>query len=64
MAKRGIYINCKGFRFRDRPKKRVALAKIVANKGRESTFHLSYFGCKQYDVNLYRNRSCFDVFYK
>ena len=64
MAKRGIYINYRGFRFRDRPKKRVALAEIVANKGRESTFHLSCFGYKQCDVNLYRNRGCFDVFHK
>jgi hypothetical protein len=64
MAKRGMCVNCRGFRFRDRPKKRVALAEIAANKGRESTFHLSCFGCKQCDVNLCRNRGCFDVFHK
>jgi len=30
---------CKGLRFRDRPKKRVALAEIIANQGRESSIH-------------------------
>ena len=46
MAKRGMCVNRKGLRFRDRPKKRVALAEIAANKGRQSTFHLSYFSYK------------------
>jgi hypothetical protein len=30
---------CKGLRFRDRPKKRVALTKIAANHDRESSIH-------------------------
>jgi hypothetical protein len=64
MAKRGMCVNCKGLRFRDRLKKRVILAEIAINKGRESTFHLSCFGYKQCDVNLCRNRGCFDVFHK
>ncbi len=39
MAKRGLCVNCKGLRFRDRPQKRVALAKIAANTRRDSSRH-------------------------
>ena len=55
---------CKGLRFRDRPKKRVALAEIAANQGRESSIHQSIYGCKQCNVYLCRNRGCFDVFHR
>jgi hypothetical protein len=33
------YINCKGLRFGDWLKKRVALAKIAANHGKESSIY-------------------------
>jgi hypothetical protein len=36
----------KGLRFRDRPKKRQALAEITANHGRESLIHNSIYRCK------------------
>jgi len=55
---------CKGLRFRDQPKKRVALAEIAANQGRESSIHQSIYGYKQCNVYLYRNRGCFDVFHR
>jgi hypothetical protein len=41
MSKRGFCIACKGLRFRDRPRKRVALSKMASNMGRESTKHSS-----------------------
>jgi hypothetical protein len=64
MAKRGKCVCCKGLRFRDRPKKRVTLGEIAANKRRDSVRHDSFFGCKQCDVYLCKKRGCFDVFHK
>jgi transposase IS4-like protein len=64
MEKRGECVNCKGLRFGDRPKKRVALGEIAANKGRKSSRHESFYGCKQCDVHLCKNRACFDVFHR
>jgi hypothetical protein len=46
MAKRGYYVACKGLRYGDRPRKRVALSEIASNRGRESSKHSSSFGCK------------------
>jgi hypothetical protein len=57
-------VNCKGLRFGDRPKKRVALAEIAANYGRESSIYQSIYGCKQCNVHLCRNRGCFDIFHR
>jgi hypothetical protein len=57
-------VYCRGLRLEDRPKKRVTLAQIALNQGRESIRHLTFYGYKQYDVHLYRNCSCFDVFYR
>jgi hypothetical protein len=57
-------VYCKGLRFRDRPKKWVALAEIAANQGSESSIHQSIYGCKQCNVYLCRNRGCFDVFHR
>jgi hypothetical protein len=64
LGKRGRCMNCRGLRLTDRPKKRVALARIASNQGRESTRHDTFYGCKQCDVYLCKNRSCFDVFHK
>ena len=64
MVKRGLCVNCKGLRFRDRPQKRVALAEIAANSRRDSLRHDSWYGCKQCDVHLCKERGCFDVFHK
>ena len=64
LGRRGIYVYCKGLRFKDRPKKRVALAQIVSNQGRESSQHVSIYGCKQCDVSLYKDRGYFDIFYR
>ena len=36
LGRRGICVCCKGMRFKDRPKKRVALAQIASNQGKES----------------------------
>jgi hypothetical protein len=63
MAKRGYYVAYKGLRYRDQPRKRVALSEIVSNRGRESSKHLSPFGCKQCDVYLCNYNSCFDIFH-
>ena len=57
-------MSCKGLRYKNRPKKRVALGKIAANRGKESTDHLSFYGCKQYDVHLCKNRDYFGVFHR
>ena len=46
LSRRGICVYCKGLRFEDRPKKRVALAQIASNQGRESSQHVSIYGCK------------------
>jgi hypothetical protein len=64
MVKRGWCISYKGLRFIDRPKKRVILGEIIANQGRESTSHLSFYGYKQCDVYLYKKRACFEVFHR
>jgi hypothetical protein len=64
MSKRGFCIACKGLRFRDRPRKRVALSEIASNIGRESTKRSSRFGCKQCDVHLCNYNSCFERFHK
>jgi hypothetical protein len=64
LSKVGHCMCCKGLRFRDRPKKRVALAQIAANQHRESSRHESIYGCKQCDVHLCKNRGCFDVFHR
>jgi hypothetical protein len=64
LSKRGRCMNYRGLRYTDRPKKRVALAQIASNQGRESTRHDTFYGCKQCDVYLCKNRSCFDVFHR
>ena len=63
MAKRGYCVACKGLRYGDRPRKRVALSEIASNRGRESSKHSSSFGCKQCDVHLCNYNSCFDIFH-
>jgi hypothetical protein len=64
LSKAGKYICYKSMRYRDRPKKRVVLAQITANQGRESSRHQSIYGCEQCNVHLYKNRGCFDVFHR
>jgi hypothetical protein len=64
LSKAGKCVCCKGMRYGDRPKKRVALAQIAANQGRESSRHQSIYGCEQCDVHLCKNRGCFDVFHR
>lgn len=64
MAKRGYCIACKGLRYGDRPRKRVALSTIASNLGRQSSNHSSSFGCKQCDVHLCNNNSCFERFHE
>ena len=64
LSKIGKCMCCKGLRFADRPKKRVALAQIAANQGRESSRHDTFYGCKQCDVHLCKNQGCFHVFHK
>jgi hypothetical protein len=64
LSKNGRCVCCKGLRFTDRPKKRIALAQIGANQGRESLTHYTFFGCKQCDVHLCKERSCFSVFHR
>ena len=64
LKRRGECVNCKGLRFRDRPKKRLTLGEIVANKKRESSRHESIYGCLQCDVHLCKNRGCFDIFHR
>jgi hypothetical protein len=64
MSKRGECVCCKGLRFGDRPKKRVALGEIAANQSRESSRHLSFYGCKQCDVHLCKKRACFEAFHR
>jgi len=46
LSKNGRCVCCKGLRFTDRPKKRIALAQIGANQGRESLTHYTFFGYK------------------
>jgi hypothetical protein len=64
MAKRGNYVACKRLRYRDKPRKRLALGQITSNLGKESGRHTSSFGYKQCDVYLYDNNSCFESFHK
>ena len=63
MAKRGWCVACKGLRLRDRPRKRVALAEIASNTGRESRKRQSIYGCKQCDVHISRSNSCWQSFH-
>ena len=63
-GKRGYCVVCKGLRFGDRPQKRVALGVIATNSGRKNSNHSSRVGCKQCDVFLCNNNSCFEVFHK
>ena len=64
IGKKRECVSCKGLRYRDRPRKRVALSEIAANHGRESSRHDSIYGCKQCDVHLCKERGCFDVFHR
>jgi hypothetical protein len=64
MGKRGYCVACKGLRFGDRPQKRVALGIIAFNSGCKSSNRSSSSGCKQCDVFLCNNNSCFEVFHK
>jgi hypothetical protein len=64
MGKRGYCVACKGLRFGDRPQRRVPLSVIASNSGRKSSNHMSSSGCKQCDVFLCNNNSCFEVFHR
>jgi hypothetical protein len=64
LAKVRECVNCKGLRFRGRPKKRLALGEIAANQGRESSRHESQYGCEQCNVHLCKKRCCFNVFHQ
>ena len=64
MGKRGYCMACKGLRFGDRPRKRVALGEIASNMGRPSSKHSSSSGCRQCDVHLCDNNRCFGVFHR
>jgi hypothetical protein len=61
---KGKCVCYKGLRYGDRPKKRVALAQIAANQGRESVRKDIYYGCKQCEVHLYKNHGCFSIFHR
>jgi hypothetical protein len=63
MGRKGSCVSCQGLRFGDRPKKRVALGVIAANRARPSVRHDSIFGCLQCDVHLCKIRPCFDIFH-
>jgi hypothetical protein len=54
---------CKGGTAMDRPPKRVALAQIAANQGRQSIRRTSTFGCKICNIALCKNSSCFDRYH-
>ena len=64
MAKRGWCVACRGLRFGDRPQKRVALSEIVSNLDRKSTNRQSHYGCKQCDVFICKDNSCFESFHR
>jgi hypothetical protein len=64
MARKGKCVYYKGLRYGDRPRKRVALSKIVANQSRDNSRHDSIYGYKQCDVHLCKERGCFEVFHK
>jgi hypothetical protein len=56
-------VSCKGLRFRDQPKKRVALGEIAANQKRESRRTDTWYGCKQCDVHICCKNGCFEAFH-
>jgi hypothetical protein len=64
LSKNRRYMYYKGLRFTDRPKKRIILAQIRANQGRESLTYYTFFGYKQCDIHLYKEYSCFCIFYR
>jgi hypothetical protein len=64
MSKKGWCVYCKGLRYRDRPKKRVALGQITANQSRGSTNHQSRSGYKQCDVYLCNKGGFFEAFHR
>jgi hypothetical protein len=64
LAKRGECVSYKGLRFRDRPRKRLALSEFATNQGKDNLRHDSWYGCKQCDVHLCKKRGCFDVFHQ
>jgi hypothetical protein len=63
MVKRGECVSYKGLRFRDWPKKRVALGEIAANQKRESRRTDTWYGCKQCNVHICRKSGCFEAFH-
>jgi hypothetical protein len=46
IANRGICVSCKGLRYGDQLRKRVALSEIAANQRRESVRHEPFYGYK------------------
>ena len=54
---------CKGVRYGDRTFKRVALAEIAANKGRDSKRTCTHWGCKQCTVGLCYKGDCFSRYH-
>jgi hypothetical protein len=64
LSKKGMCVYCKGLRFGDRPKKRVTLAQIASNQGRESSTYQSFYRCKECDIHLCKNRGCFNIFHR
>lgn len=55
---------CKGVRYSDHPPKRVALAEIAMNKGRESKRKETYWGYKECNVALCQNGDCFRKYHQ
>jgi hypothetical protein len=64
IANRGICISYKGLRYGDQLRKRVALSEIAVNQRKESVRYKPFYRYKQYDMHLYKNRGCFDIFHK
>ena len=64
MQRIGLCVACKGLRAGDRPRKRTALATIAINMGRESKRSRSLYGCKECDVHLCNNNTCFSRFHQ
>ena len=60
----GEYVNCKGLRFTDRPKRRLLLSQIAANQGRGSSRHESQYGYEQCDIHLCKKRGYFNIFHR
>jgi hypothetical protein len=52
------HTTCKGVRFSNNPPKRVALAEITRNRHRNLTRRTSWYGCRQYNVAIYREGDC------